>query len=85
MTSPARFRAIAEEWRQSRPQAGRLSGVVLIDGESICGWLLSMQYASAQPGLVAVDDADRVFVAAAPGHRPWGEAWIELTEVQHDD
>lgn len=86
-----RVRSIAEAWRLSRPkvgrvgEVGRIGGIVLIRDDRVCGIRSEIRYAAVEPGLFAVDQDGRVFVAAVPGQRERAEGWIELTDEGRDD
>lgn len=87
MTDLERLRSIAEVWRLSRAQTGRIGdigrivGIVLIREGQVCGVLSEMRFAAVEPGLFAVDEEGRVFTVGRldDGGR-WSAAWVEVGE-----
>lgn len=86
MTDLERLRSIAEVWRLSRLQAGRvgeigrIGGIVLIREGQVCGVRSEMSYAAAEPGLIAVDPDGRVFTVGCLDDGHWSMTWVAVGE-----
>lgn len=71
------LRAIAAEWRRTH----NLPGIVLIQGDTVCGWRSELFDAwTSKPGVHAVDQDGHVFVAAGGDRRRGAKGWVLVTE-----
>ena len=72
--SPDQLRAIADEWRRMHG----LPGIVLIQGDTVCGWRSELFDAwTSKPGVHAVDQDDHVswLLAAIGGEAQRAGSW----------